>query len=251
MEISPGVGGREAMLFASDLWEMYQGFSDYHGWRFDILNFAPSEEGGMRHGSVSIEGINAFRTLRYEGGVHRVQRVPATERSGRVHTSTVTVACLPQAPDNIDLQIEDKYLKIETRRSSGAGGQHVNKTDSAIRIFHLPTGIQVDCQEDRSQHRNRRIALKKLKTILYSKHLQAIDRDVKDRRQMQVGQGDRSEKIRTYNFNQDRITDHRLGENFHNVDVFLKGGEPLDKLIEQLQKHRSNFTLEQWINSLE
>ena len=238
------------MLFASELWRMYERCSNHQDWTFECLNYSQSDEGGLRHGSMSIEGVNSFKLMRHEGGVHRVQRVPVTERSGRTHTSTATVACLPQPPDDLDLQMDKKHLKIETKRASGAGGQHVNKTDSAVRIHHIPTKIQVECQETRCQHQNREKAMKKLRALLYSKHIQKIDQDTRDLRRFQVGTGDRSDKIRTYNFSQNRITDHRLNKTSYNLKTFLKGGDPLVEMMNLLNKHHTNQLLEQWINSL-
>lgn len=214
---------------------MYVNFADYKNWDYQIVEYNNSTDmGGIRHGSMFIHGHDVYKYFKYEAGVHRVQRIPATERSGRVHTSTVSVVALPQ-PKEIDITIQDKDLKIETKRSSGAGGQHVNTTDSAVRIVHLPTNTAVECQVDRSQIKNREIAMQKLKALLYEKQLNEQKADTEATRKAQVRSNFRNEKIRTYNFNQDRITDHRLqGNNFHNLKIFLEGGEPLETLINKL-----------------
>lgn len=190
---------------------------------------------GIRHVSIFINGEDVFKYFKHEGGVHRVQRIPATEKSGRVHTSTVSVVALPQ-PKDMDVVIHEKDLRIDTMRASGAGGQHVNTTDSAVRIVHLPTNTIVECQVNRSQIKNRQIAMQKLKALLYEKQLNEQISETTATRKSQVKSNFRNEKIRTYNFSQDRITDHRLqGCSFHNIDVFLEGGEQLDNLINKLQ----------------
>ncbi|XP_050520568.1 peptide chain release factor 1-like, mitochondrial isoform X2 [Daktulosphaira vitifoliae] len=222
LEITAGVGGQEAMIFTQDLLEMYSSFTHYKGWQSEMADYCPTDLGGIRHVCLMISGNECYRLLRHEGGVHRVQRVPKTEKSGRIHTSTVTVAILPQ-PTEFDVIINDKDLIIETKRASGAGGQHVNKTDSAVRMHHKPSGIIVECQTDRSQIKNRKIALQKLRAKLYQMQLEEQISSTKLARKLQVGSSARSEKIRTYNFNQDRITDHRLSKSIHNLVGFLEG----------------------------
>lgn len=236
LEVNAGVGGQEAMLFAEELFEMYCNYAEYKGWHVEITDCTKTELGGMRHASAVISGDGVFRCFKFEAGVHRVQRVPATEKSGRIHTSTVSVVALPQ-PEDIDVKIDNQDLKIEAKRASGAGGQHVNTTDSAVRITHLPTGLIVECQVDRSQHKNRQLALQKLRALLYQRQLEAQAANEETTRKSQVRSNFRSEKIRTYNFNQDRITDHRLqGSNLHNLKGFLEGGSALDGLISKLYR---------------
>lgn len=234
LEISAGVGGQEAMLFAKELFDMYWNFAIYKGWECQLAEFNTTDLGGIRHASIFIDGPQVYQCFQFEAGVHRVQRIPTTERSGRVHTSTVSVVALPQ-PRDVDIQLQDKDLRIETKRASGAGGQHVNTTDSAVRIVHLPTNTMVECQVDRSQIKNRQIAMQKLKALLYEKQLNEQLAMSEATRKSQVHSNFRNEKIRTYNYSQDRITDHRLqGSNIHNLKVFLEGGEPLDNLINKL-----------------
>lgn len=240
MEITAGVGGQEAMLFARDLYHMYLGYLDYLGYDYDLLDHGVGDAGGTRHASLSVSGHEAFSTLRHEAGVHRVQRIPATEKAGRVHTSTVTVAVLPQ-PSEIEVSLADKDLKIETKRSSGAGGQHVNTTDSAVRIVHLPTGVAVECQSQRSQLKNKENAMRTLRARIYAKQLAEQQSTTRKLRKRQQGLGLRNEKIRTYNFQQNRVTDHRLENGtIYNLKGFLEGGEALSKLAisleEELQK---------------
>nr|CAD7600182.1 unnamed protein product [Timema genevievae] len=237
LEISAGVGGQEAMLFARELFDMYCAYIVNKAWVMQIAEQVLSDLGGLRHASLFVSGSQVYQHLKHEAGVHRVQRIPSTEKSGRVHTSTVTVATLPQ-PTMLSLIFEvilkDKDLRIETKRSSGAGGQHVNTTDSAVRIVHLPTGIVVESQVDRSQIKNREFALQRLKTKIYQNQLDKQMAETQAKRKMQVGSSLRSEKIRTYNYNQDRITDHRIGNTVHNLKSFLLGEEGLDTLIRQL-----------------
>ncbi|XP_071099580.1 peptide chain release factor 1-like, mitochondrial isoform X2 [Haliotis cracherodii] len=233
LEVSAGVGGQEAMLFTGEVFSMYENYAQYKGWVFQIIDYERSEIGGLRRASAAIEGTDVFKYLKFEGGVHRVQRVPRTEKSGRVHTSTMTVAILPQ-PDEIDVVIHAKDLQVETFRASGSGGQHVNNTDSAVRITHTPTKTIAECQSERSQIRNREIALQLIRSRIYQEELTAQMAETDATRRLQIGTGGRSEKIRTYNFPQDRVTDHRLGENCHNIDVFLHGGEDLDDVIVSL-----------------
>ncbi|XP_071956143.1 peptide chain release factor 1-like, mitochondrial [Antedon mediterranea] len=233
VELTAGVGGQEAMLFTSDVFNMYQNYAQFKRWRFNTLAYTVSDLGGVRHASVSMQGPDVYKLMKYEGGVHRVQRIPKTEKSGRVHTSTMTVAVLPQ-PKQIDLQLDAKDLRIETKKASGAGGQHVNTTDSAVRIVHIPTGISAESQQERSQHKNRHIAMTMLHARIYKKQLEEQESKEKQMRTQQVGTSGRSEKIRTYNFNQDRITDHRISMNTFDVEGFLNGGELLDGLVSEL-----------------
>ncbi|KAJ8361355.1 hypothetical protein SKAU_G00178800 [Synaphobranchus kaupii] len=220
LEVCAGVGGQEAMLFTAELFEMYQNFAAFQGWLFDILEYMPSEIGGLRHATASISGPQSYMKMKFEGGVHRVQRVPKTEKQGRMHTSTMTVAVLPQ-PTEITFTINPKDLRIETKRASGAGGQHVNTTDSAVRILHIPTGVVSECQQERSQLRNKEKAMQVLRAKLYSLRLEEETSKRYQARKIQIGTKGRSEKIRTYNFSQDRITDHRIGKTLHDVKGFL------------------------------
>ncbi|CAK6960735.1 peptide chain release factor 1-like%2C mitochondrial [Scomber scombrus] len=242
LEVTAGVGGQEAMLFTAELFDMYHGFAQHHGWSFDILEHMTSELGGLRHASASISGPQSYKTMKFEGGVHRVQRVPKTEKQGRMHTSTMTVAVLPQ-PTEISFTINPKDLRIDTMRASGAGGQHVNTTDSAVRIVHLPTGTVAECQQERSQMKNKDKAMKALRAKLYSKKLEEVTSKRYNQRKVQIGNKGRSEKIRTYNFAQDRITDHRIGMTVHDVKGFLLGEDLLDEINSSLQEFSDQETL--------
>lgn len=231
LEIRAGAGGEEAALFASNLLRMYERFCEQNRWKLETLNLNETGIGGIKEVSATIEGKNVFGKLKYESGVHRVQRIPATETGGRIHTSTATVAILAEA-DEVDITIEDKDLRIDTYRASGAGGQHINKTDSAIRITHAPTGIVVQCQDERSQHKNKAAAMKMLRAKLYEMEELKKLNELSDNRKSQVGSGDRSEKIRTYNYPQGRVTDHRIGVTLHKLDMILDGD--LNELIQLL-----------------
>jgi len=222
LEVRPAAGGDEAGLFAAELFRAYQRYAESQGWRFEILEWDESEAGGIKGASASITGRGVFAKLKFESGVHRVQRVPATETQGRIHTSTVTVAVLPEA-EEVDVQINESDLRIDTYRASGAGGQHVNKTDSAVRITHIPTGTVVAMQEEKSQHKNRAKAMKVLRARIYEAQRQALAGARAADRKGQVGTGDRSERIRTYNFPQGRVTDHRIGLTLHKVDRVMMG----------------------------
>ena len=230
LEIRPGTGGEEAALFAGDLLRMYQRYCETRGWTFDVIEEQQSEIGGIKEVVVHIKGEGVFARMKYESGVHRVQRVPETESGGRVHTSAATVAVLPEAED-VDVQIDANDLRIDTMRSSGAGGQHVNTTDSAVRITHLPTGLVVTSSE-KSQHRNREIAMQVLKTRLYDMERQRVHDERSADRKSQVGSGDRSERIRTYNFPQGRMTDHRINLTLYRLDQILAGD--LDEIVDAL-----------------
>ena len=231
LEIRSGVGGEESALFAGTLLRMYTMYAQSRGWRCETVNLSETELGGVKECSVLIEGEGAFSRLKFESGVHRVQRVPETESGGRIHTSAATVAVLPEA-EEVDVEIDPKDLQIDTYRSSGAGGQHVNKTGSAIRITHLPTGLVVECQDERSQYKNKDKAMKVLRSRLYERELARREEAEAASRRSQVGSGDRSERIRTYNFPQGRVTDHRIGLTLYKIDAILDGG--LDELIDAL-----------------
>ncbi len=232
LEVRAGTGGEEAALFAADLFRMYHRFAEHHGWRFEIMGMSETGIGGLKEAVAEIKGRGAYARLKYESGVHRVQRVPKTEASGRVHTSAATVAVLPEAED-VDIHIEDKDLRIDVFRASGPGGQSVNTTDSAIRITHVPTGIVVSQQDEKSQHKNKAKAMRILRSRLYDRERAALDAERAADRRSQVGSGDRSERIRTYNFPQGRITDHRINFSQHDMDRML-GGELLDQFIDAL-----------------
>lgn len=231
VEIRGGAGGDEAALFASDLFRMYSMYAESKHWKMEIANLNETEIGGIKEVSFVIEGDGAYSRLKFESGVHRVQRVPETETAGRIHTSTVTVAVLPEI-DEVEFQINPADLQIDTYRSSGAGGQHVNKTESAIRITHLPTGTVVECQDERSQHKNKDRAMKILASRLYEAEREKQAAAVAAERKSQVGTGDRSERIRTYNFPQGRVTDHRIGLTLYKIDAILNGD--LDEIIDAL-----------------
>jgi len=231
LEIRAGTGGDEAALFAADLYRMYQRYAESHGWKFKNLSVTENEIGGFREVTASVTGTNVFARLKFESGAHRVQRVPTTESGGRIHTSAATVAVLPEA-EEVDIDINTSDLRIDTYRSQGAGGQHVNTTDSAIRITHIPTGVVVTCQDEKSQHKNKAHAMTMLRSKLYDAERQRIDQERASDRKSQVGSGDRSERIRTYNFPQGRVTDHRIGLTLHKLDRFLAG--EMDEVIEAL-----------------
>ena len=231
IEIRGGAGGEEAALFAGSLYRMYSMYAAAHKYKTEIISSNPTELGGFKEISFSVEGEGAYSRFKYESGVHRVQRVPETEAQGRIHTSTVTVAVLTEAED-IEIEINPADLQIETCKSSGAGGQHVNKTESAIRIIHKPSGLDVECQEERSQLQNREKAMKLLRARLYDIERTKRDSAIASKRKSQVGTGDRSERIRTYNFPQGRVTDHRIGLTLYSIDSIMDGG--LDGLIDAL-----------------
>jgi peptide chain release factor 1 len=235
LEIRPGTGGDEAALFASDLMRMYQRYVETQGWVFDVIENQTTELGGVKELVAHIKGDGVFAKLKYESGVHRVQRVPSTESGGRIHTSAATVAVLPEAED-VDIHVDPGDIRIDTMRASGAGGQHVNTTDSAVRITHLPTGLIVVSAE-KSQHRNREIAMQVLKTRLYDLERARVDGERSANRKSQVGSGDRSERIRTYNFPQGRMTDHRIGLTLYRLDQILQGdlNEIIDALTAEAQ----------------
>ncbi|NLC17470.1 MAG: peptide chain release factor 1 [Clostridiales bacterium] len=232
IEIRAGAGGEEAGLFGADLMRMYKMYAAKQNWKVEDISMNATEKGGVKETVFSLSGENVYSKMKFESGVHRVQRVPETETQGRVHTSTVTVAVLPEA-DDVVVEINEKDLKIDTYRSGGAGGQHVNKTDSAIRITHLPTGLVVTCEDERSQIKNREKAMRVLKSRLYDMYQTQADEEYARMRRGQVGTGDRSERIRTYNFPQGRVTDHRIGLTIYDLENFLNG--EIDYMIEQLR----------------
>jgi len=239
LELRAGTGGEEAALFAGDLMRMYQRYADLHGWKTEIITLHESDNKGVKEAVINVSGKGVFARLKFESGVHRVQRVPETEASGRIHTSAATVAVLPEA-EEVDVTIEEKDLQIDTYRASGAGGQHVNTTDSAVRITHIPTGVVVQCQDERSQHKNKAKALKVLRSKIYEVQRSEIMKVQADSRKSQVGSGDRSERIRTYNYPQGRVTDHRINLTLYKLDLMMEGhiDEMLDGLIahDQAQK---------------
>jgi peptide chain release factor 1 len=235
MEIRPAAGGDEAAIFAGDLFRMYSRYADTKGWTVSILDAQPTGLNGYKEMVFEIQGTEVYRHLKYESGVHRVQRVPETESQGRVHTSTVTVAVLPEAEEVDEIVVESKDLKVDTYRASGAGGQHVNKTDSAVRLTHLPTGVVVACQDERSQHQNRDKAMKVLKAKLLDMERRRLENETAADRKSQVGTGDRSEKIRTYNYPQSRVTDHRIGMSVKNLSAVVNGD--LEPFSQALQAH--------------
>ena len=230
LEVRAGTGGEEAALFAAELFRMYQRYAALRGWRFEILDLSETGLGGFKEASALISGPNVFARLKFESGVHRVQRVPETEASGRIHTSAATVAVLPEA-EEVDVRIDEKDLRIDVFRASGPGGQSVNTTDSAVRITHLPTGLVVIQQDEKSQHKNKARALKVLRSRLYEMERQARDSARAAQRKSQVGSGDRSERIRTYNFPQGRVTDHRINLTLYKIDKVMSG-EALDEIID-------------------
>ena len=241
LEVRAGAGGDEAGLFAAELLRMYLHYADAHGWKTEIIEDGSTELGGVKESVALISGKNVFQKLKYESGVHRVQRVPVTESSGRIHTSTATVAVLPEAGD-VEIEINSNDLRIDTYRASGAGGQHVNRTDSAVRITHIPTGLVVTSQDQRSQIQNRERAMQVLKTRLYDMQRQKQQSEYADQRKGQIGTGDRSERIRTYNFPQGRVTDHRIGLTLYKIDSIM-GGD-LDEIIDALTLAEQTALLE-------
>ena len=222
LEIRAGAGGDEAALFASDLWRMYSRHAERRGWSVEPMGHSESPSGGFREIAALVRGKDVYGTLKFESGTHRVQRVPVTESQGRIHTSTATVAVMPEA-EEVDVQINPSDLRIDVMRSSGAGGQHVNTTDSAVRITHLPSNIAVHCQQEKSQMKNREIAMALLRSRLLDREIQRVQAERAAHRKSQVGTGDRSEKVRTYNYPQDRITDHRIALTRHNLPSFMDG----------------------------
>ncbi len=232
LEVRAGTGGEEAALFAAELFRMYERYAGLHGWRFEVMEVNDTGIGGVKEASATVTGRNVFARLKFESGVHRVQRVPATETQGRIHTSAATVAVLPEA-EEVDIQLDEKDLRFDVYRSQGSGGQSVNTTDSACRVTHIPTGLAVACQQEKSQHKNKATALKLLRARLYERERAAKDAERAANRKSQVGSGDRSERIRTYNFPQGRVTDHRINLTLYKIDAVMSG-DALDEVVEAL-----------------
>ena len=232
LEIRAGTGGDEAAIFSGDLFRMYSRYAERQGWRVEVLSENPGEHGGYKEVIARVEGQSVYAKLKFESGAHRVQRVPETESQGRIHTSACTVAILPEMDEQAEIEINPADLRVDTYRASGAGGQHVNKSDSAIRLTHLPTGIVVECQDERSQHKNRARAMSLLQAKLVNQQREAQERELSDTRRSLVGSGDRSERIRTYNFPQGRVTDHRINLTLYSLDEVIAGN--LDNVIEPL-----------------
>lgn len=232
LELRAGTGGDEAAIFVGDLFDMYRRYSDQMGWKLNLLSLNESNKGGYKELTFGLEGEEVYGKIKYESGVHRVQRVPETETQGRVHTSAATVAVLPEA-EEVDIDVNTADLRVDTFRASGAGGQHVNKTDSAIRITHEPTGVVVECQQERSQHQNKEKAMKMLRSKLYEREEEKLRKEREAERNSQISTGDRSAKIRTYNFPQSRLTDHRINLTLYNLESIMKG--ELDEVIEALR----------------
>jgi peptide chain release factor 1 len=241
LEIRAGTGGDEAALFAGDLYDMYTHYARDQGWKVEDISFSPGEQGGYKEVVFSVTGDDAFQHLRYESGGHRVQRVPKTEQQGRIHTSAATVAVLPE-PDEVQIEIRDQDITWERMRAGGAGGQHVNKTESAVRIWHIPTGLEVKCQDERSQHKNYDRALRILRSRLYEMQQQKLHKERADMRRDLIGSGERSERIRTYNFPQSRVTDHRINLNLYKLDAIIAGN--LGELIQALKDFDKKQRLE-------
>lgn len=231
LEIRAGTGGEEAALFGMDLLRMYGKYAERRGWKMELVSVSQTDIGGVKEAECLISGAKVYRSLKYESGVHRVQRIPATESGGRIHTSAATVAVLPEATD-VDVSIAPGDIIVETHRSSGAGGQHINKTESAIRMIHIPTGIVVNCQDERSQIKNREKAMQVMKTRVADYYRSAAEKEYSDSRRSQIGSGDRSERIRTYNFPQGRVTDHRIGLTLYKLEAFMNG--EMDEIIDAL-----------------
>lgn len=232
LEVRAGTGGEEAALFAAELFRMYERYASTRGWRFEVLEVSDTGIGGFKEASAAITGKGVFARLKFESGVHRVQRVPVTEAGGRIHTSAATVAIMPEA-EEVDIKLDDKDLRFDVYRSQGSGGQSVNTTDSAVRVTHIPTGLAVACQQEKSQHKNKATALKLLRSRLYDMEREAKDAERAAHRKNQVGSGDRSERIRTYNFPQGRVTDHRINLTLYKIDKVMEG-EALEELVEAL-----------------
>lgn len=242
VEIRSGAGGEEAALFAAVLYRMYHMYADKKGWRVELLDTNETELGGFRYISFSLSGQHVISYMKYESGVHRIQRVPQTESQGRIQTSTATVAVLPEVQE-VEIHIDPADIKMETYRSSGAGGQHINKTDSAVRLIHLPTGMVAECQEERSQFKNRDKAMKLLRARLYDRKKKEQEQQIRDTRKTQVGTADRSERIRTYNYPQGRITDHRIGLTLYSLDRFINGD--MDEMMQALRTNEAQQRLKQ------
>jgi peptide chain release factor 1 len=243
VEIRAGTGGQEAALFAADLFRMYSRYADLKGWKVDVMNSNVADAGGLKEVIFAVEGSGAYSRFKFESGVHRVQRVPVTESQGRIHTSAATVAVLPEAED-VDVEIKTEDIEVDVYRSSGPGGQSVNTTDSAVRVRHKPTGLVVTCQDEKSQHKNKAKALKVLRARLYDLARAEQEKEMAETRRSQVKSGDRSAKIRTYNFPQSRVTDHRIGVTLHGIDQVMDGG--IDELVDALATH---FQAEQMAQS--